>query len=562
VPTYTTAEINAALVSPRRRWRFKYFIVDTTAVYETKDVVECRLQCNYLAQGANRTCDVVFGPNVEFDQLRQAFRPVAQLVMPPVVITDDFQGATNADMNGRLTTTGGKTWVANGGTWSIFGNGGRHSNTTPGNLTVDTGEADGTWQIDFYTATDLAYSGIRFRDNGGGQNYQLKTDGSTWHFQHDGVTDIGVTAPGTVTTNTWYYLRIVLAGHRVKIYINDVLTFDHTGTDLNYTTGTKVGLQAFNATTPLWDNFRWVGVAEGYAEWVLGTFRLSASTLRVAGTPSDRPQKLDGYDLLIDYQETKILDRYVVAAGANPVSAAKTLSGLITSSSIGSVYYNAMSAPPTVTTLPAPMEWPPGTSYLTIINDLLASVNYTSLTITANGQPVSVPYVPPESSTTVWTYRVDRDSVIIPGVDTELDLFNVPNVWVGYVSEPDRPALRSVARNDDPSSATSTLSRGREIVQLVDTSTLHLTEQTGPSGNLPAATQADLDALVLRARSESSTIYEQVKMSTGLMPFHGVGDAVGVDYGAGLGNYREVSWSMELRAGGQMTHELRRAVTL
>jgi hypothetical protein len=68
--------------------------------------------------------------------------------------------------------------------------------------------------------------------------------------------------------------------------------------------------------------------------------------------------------------------------------------------------------------------------------------------------------------------------------------------------------------------------------------------------------------LVLRARSESSTIYEQVKMSTGLMPFHGVGDAVGVDYGAGLGNYREVSWSMELRAGGQMTHELRRAVTL
>jgi hypothetical protein len=294
--TYTTAEINAALVHPRRRWRFKYFIVDTTSVYETKDVVECRVQCNYLAQGANRTCDVVFGPNVEFDQLRQAFRVEAQLVMPPVVITDDFQGVTNADMNGRPTTTGGKTWVANGGTWSIFGNGGRHSNTTPGNITVDTGEADGTWQIDFYTATDLAYSGIRFRDNGGGQNYQLKTDGSTWHFQHDGITDIGVTAPGTVTTNTWYYLRVVLAGHRVKIYINDVLTFDHTGTDVNYTTGTRVGLQAFNATTPLWDNFRWVGVADGLVTWTLGTFRLSASTLRVAGAPDERPQKLDGED--------------------------------------------------------------------------------------------------------------------------------------------------------------------------------------------------------------------------------------------------------------------------
>lgn len=373
-------DVAAALVAPIKRWRFRYQRVTGSTVTTLTDVVSCKVQCNYLAQASNRTCDVVLGPETVFDQLTDLFRPWVDLLLP---------------------------------------------------------------------------SGL-------------------------------------------------------------------------------------------------------YASWLLGTFRLSASSLRVATGPGDRPQSLTGYDTLIDVQEAKLLDRRVTNTGSEYVDAAMHVLDTVTPLTPE----NSSQIVLGTTLLPAPMEWSPGTSKLTVVNDLLAAINYESLQMDEYGGPVVKPYVAPDSQTPVWTYTVDRSSVILPGIDTELDLFSVPNVWLGYVSEPDRPTLRSVRRNDDPGSQTSTINRGREIVQVVDTSTLHLTEQTGPTGTLPAATQADLDALVERARSESSTIYEQVKMSTGLMPFHGIGDVVAVDYGAGVANYRETSWSMDLRAGGTMTHELRRAVTL
>src|SRR5687767_13380519 len=132
---YTQAEIDAALVSSVRTWRFRYERLRGDTVLNTGlDVVDCKVQCSYMATGSNRTCNVTFGPNVEFNQLSDLFRPWADLLMP------------------------------------------------------------------------------------------------------DG----------------------------------------------------------------------------GYQSWSLGLFRLSGSTLRVATTPSDRPQKLDGYDLLLDCQDSKLLDRKVI----------------------------------------------------------------------------------------------------------------------------------------------------------------------------------------------------------------------------------------------------------
>jgi hypothetical protein len=258
----------------------------------------------------------------------------------------------------------------------------------------------------------------------------------------------------------------------------------------------------------------------------------------------------------VDLQQSKLLDRLVLPAATRHVSAVWDLL-----EEAGFPDHSGVVESETETV--AALEWPPGTPILTVINDLLTAVNYDTLSFTPEGLPVAAPYVSPQDTFPLWEYAVDAASVIRPGIDTTLDLFNVPNVWVGVVSEPDRPPLRSVLRNDDPASALSTVSRGREIVQLIDSSMLHLTEQQDTSGNtIPAATQGDLDKLVERARDESSTVFEQVKMTTGLMPFHGVGNVFSIDYGAGAANYREVSWSMDLAAGGAMVHELRRAVIL
>lgn len=283
-----------------------------------------------------------------------------------------------------------------------------------------------------------------------------------------------------------------------------------------------------------------------WAEWLLGTFLLSTGGTRSASRAGDSGQSFSGYDRLLELDEDKSTVRWVEPAGANVVAAA-------------SLHLTNRGLLPTITpstkTLPAAMEWEPGTPILKIVNDLLTTIGYTTLSADEYGNPVAAPYVDPGSADVVWEYAVDPSSVILPGIDTNVDLFNVPNVFVAYVSEPDRPTLRSTYTNNNPASPTSTVNRGRSIVEVVQLSQ--------SSGDAPPVDQTTLDERVLRMAQEASQIYEDVEFSTGLMPFHTSGDVFTLDNGTtGAIRYREHTWEMELKAGGTMKHRMRRVVTL
>lgn len=279
----------------------------------------------------------------------------------------------------------------------------------------------------------------------------------------------------------------------------------------------------------------------GWNEWPLGTFLLTTEkTARRATVPRELVP-VTGFDLLQVLVEDKVTDRYVVASGVNYVTA------------IGTVLASAGLADFTITstalTLPAPLEWEPGTEKLKIVNDLLAAINYTPLSMTPLGKPTSSPYVAPDVAALLWSYALDTASLVRPGTMTTLDLFDVPNVIVGYVSQPDRPALRSVATNSDPTSALSTVRRGRNIVRILDSTIV-----------ANVADQTTLDAKVAQALAETSQQYETIEYATGLMPQHNDADVVTFDYGSGANRYRETGWDMELKAGGVMTHSARRVV--
>jgi hypothetical protein len=280
-----------------------------------------------------------------------------------------------------------------------------------------------------------------------------------------------------------------------------------------------------------------------WQEWPLGTFYLQSSRRRRASAAGDSLSARVGYDGTLRMQEDKLSDRHVVAAGVAYTTAVKdqlTAAGLPTSS-VSDV----------ATTLPAAMEWEPGTTRLKVVNDLLAAINYRPLAFDAYGTPVVVPYIPPDEAPVLWRYAVDASSVVRPGVDTELDLFGMPNRWIAFVSQPDLPPLRAVLTNSDPADPLSTVGRGRVIAKVLDASEV---------GEAP--TQAILDALVERAAQEERSQYERASFETGLMPIHGSGDVCELDVGDGVVRYREVSWEIELRAGGSMKHEMRRVVQL
>jgi hypothetical protein len=278
--------------------------------------------------------------------------------------------------------------------------------------------------------------------------------------------------------------------------------------------------------------------ADDWVEWPLGVFGLVSPT-RTADASAVVTREVDGYDGLQTFADDRVDARYTVAAGTAYTTAVATLLGSITTNITASA-----------ATLPVAREWDPGTPKLKIINELLAAVNYESLSFDEHGVAVVKPYTSPQYRPEEYVYADGADSIMLPEVEQTLDLFSVPNQWVLVVSDPDQAALTSTYTNSDPASPTSTVSRQRTIVDF-------RTEQD-------AADQATLDAKAARLAFEASQVYEAIGFETGLMPIHSGNDVYRIRFSplAVDAKYVELSWSVELRAGAAMSHRVRRAVSV
>jgi hypothetical protein len=278
----------------------------------------------------------------------------------------------------------------------------------------------------------------------------------------------------------------------------------------------------------------------GQVSWPQGVFLLSSPDRELAPI-GGVTRTVAAYDQTVILQGDLIGDRYSVAAGTRYTDA-------ITAAVAG--YGFAANVTTSTKTLPVAIDWAGGTSKLTIVNDLLAAINYAAAWFDEDGTFQAVPYVLPDTVVPGYVYATDSTSVIVGNIGHSLDLFNVPNKWVLVVSEPDRAVLTSTYTNTVASSPTSTVSRGRTI-------TKYDTGQTAPD-------QGTLDGLAARMAFEDSQVYEAVTFTTALMPFHSDLDVLGVSVdGLALGSvkFQEVGWSMDLRVGGTMTHSVRRTVS-
>lgn len=277
-----------------------------------------------------------------------------------------------------------------------------------------------------------------------------------------------------------------------------------------------------------------------YAEWPQGVYLLSTPT-RQADKNEVVTRSVDAYDSLQAIADDLVTSRYTVTAGTNYVTAA---TALLPSYQAATIIANSA-------TLPVGLEWEPGTSKLTIINYLLAAINYESLWYDENGYPVIRPYIAPSLKSPSVTYADNQASVLLPEMSQTIDLFAIPNEWVLVQSEPNNSTvLRSVYTNSNPASPTSTVSRGRTITKFV-------TEQNAPN-------QATLDARAQQMAVADSQIYETVDMETAIMPFHSTGDIFELDYSTLQlsDKYFEIAWSFECKEGSPMKHKIQRQVNI
>ena len=281
-----------------------------------------------------------------------------------------------------------------------------------------------------------------------------------------------------------------------------------------------------------------IQIDEKWVEFPLGVFVPTTPTKQ---SGSSTILKVEAYDKTIYAREDCVVSRAFWAAGTSYLSIVQSL--------LTSVGLNDILVTSSTTVLPTDREWDIGTSKLDIINTLLSEINYIPLNIDAEGIAVLSPYRQPSADSVTYTYRADELSVLSQDVSSTLDLYCVPNVFIAVVSNPEIDPLQSIYINDNPESELSTIRRGRNIVS----------ELYKPDA---IASQTDLDVYVRRKAFEASQVYETVSVQTGLMPIHEAGEVLEIRHPSVNGIYEEIGWEMDLRIGGQMSHEIRRVVQI
>lgn len=167
----------------------------------------------------------------------------------------------------------------------------------------------------------------------------------------------------------------------------------------------------------------------GYTQtWPLGVYLLTTPETVLGSTPIT--YEVSGYDKLHLLQHP-VGDTYVVTAGTGYLAAVRA--AIIASGATPTTVLLDSTAEATV--LPADMVWvlEPAypTSYLSVINDLLAAVGYRGLYADANGVFCSEPYQSPLVKAPTWTLDLtDQSTVIVAeGSTLKTDIFDQTNWW-------------------------------------------------------------------------------------------------------------------------------------
>ena len=269
--------------------------------------------------------------------------------------------------------------------------------------------------------------------------------------------------------------------------------------------------------------------------------RFLPATITPKKTDTSETVQIEAYDRCWLARDYKTETMQYFQAGVNYVSA---VSSLLAAAGVGTV-----SAVATTKTLPEAREdWEIGTSYLSIANELLREINYKDVWFDSDGICRLEPFET-ISAANIKHVLDDRDvqSMLLPGISRETDIYSAPNVFIVLCSNPDKDAaMVATASNNSPQSPLSITSRGRRIAQVTQVNNI--------------ASQEELQAMADRQLTDSLISGETIQVTTGLLPGFGVGEITALQYGDVFAVCRERAWQMNLQPGGTMTHTLERQV--
>lgn len=289
---------------------------------------------------------------------------------------------------------------------------------------------------------------------------------------------------------------------------------------------------------PLSDGISPILVIDGQ-EHPLGVFL--PATVEPVESEGVQELRIEAYDRCWLVRDCYTDGIYSIPAGTPYLTAVEAL---LTAAGVQTV----LATPSAATISETREDWDIGTSYLTIVNDLLGEINYNPLWFNQLGIAILEPASVPTAANIEHTLDADNvESLLVPQISRRTDVFQAPNVFVVVCANPDKSAdMVARAENTNPQSPLSIARRGRRIVSVERVDNI--------------ASQEELDAYAARRRDESMISGETIEVTTALLPGWGVADVTALHYGEINAVCIERAWEMTLAPGGDMHHTLERVV--
>lgn len=302
-----------------------------------------------------------------------------------------------------------------------------------------------------------------------------------------------------------------LLGHRTEGFRVDLLKYDDTllgpldgvtdvslrwDSDASISAGGNMQLLDTNQVIDYSSNRIQVWKTVGNEEWPLGIYLMAAPTISHSAEGVSR--------------DVTLIDKMVVIRDDCITQTLQAPSGTLVTDFIRAQLLatgeTRLLLTPSGATLTNAMSWEPGTSRLRIINDLLAVINYWSLSTDRWGQFVVLPYSTPSSRPLSWEFRDNELSLHSPDWEHEIPLWDATN-HVTYVSQENdaKQVWVATAIDDNPDSPTSTVNMHRVLNPIVEE-------------NVEASSQADLQAKAAVKLRDNSNVVGTLSVSHAFLP--------------------------------------------
>lgn len=337
--------------------------------------------------------------------------------------------------------------------------------------------------------------------------------------------------------NTHYFEYIALTKDLVEIA--DISHYVEDGGSIEYNSLSTLKANCnFNISLAIneklnLDAIRIYSVLNGAKE-CLGTFLISSP----AADFNNMIQNISctGYSTLWPLSVNTPSNKYYVAEGTNVIAEVKRI--------LSSLNYACL-IPDSVKTTSINREWDIGTSYLTIINDLLDVANYTSLYIDVYGEFQAEEYVLPQDRQPDEIIDEDGINDIEPQQTNELDLFNVPNRFIRYCASDPTSTLYAEYVNTEGPTGTNNTWVNTDVQEVSD-----------------AADYDTLYEICKRDCINATSIYNKLSISTMCRIIKTYMPVIRLKHFQANGDYVCTSFTLDLTVGGSSNLNLRKVVML